>query len=303
MKPHDDLFREMVSDPAAQRDMVRICLPDIAARTDLDTVTAVDATFTGGKQADLLLSMHDYRGNEHLVYMLVEHKSYHDPLVAVQLYRYLGEIWQQQWIRVKPEARGPLPVIHPVVLYHGVAPWTAPLELTGLHRADEHAAGFGTKTAPFITDLAYRLVDLQTIQPERLRVATRTLAFLITMRHVFHRLEQPTARRLIETLGTLPIGVTTRIRLFEYLLFNMPEENTGLLVTELEEQEYTMEGGVAIMTVAQELMRRGEVKGREEATHDVARRMLAIGIPVDQIIETTGLTAEQVAALRNGKTK
>ena len=127
------------------------------------------------------------------------------------------------------------------------------------------------------------------------------------MRHVFRRLEQPTARQLVETLGALPIGTTTRIRLFEYLLFNMPEENTGLLVTELEEREYTMQGGEAIMTVAQELMRQGEEKGRkdgrEEATHDVARRMLAIGISVDQIMKATGLTTEQVEALQNAKTK
>ena len=324
MKPHDDLFREMVSDPAAQRDMVQICLPDLAARIAMDTVTPVEATFTGGKQADLLVSMRDHRGREHLVYMLVEHKSYHDPLVAVlvatplrarrcthmhpvQLYRYLGEIWQQQWIHRESKVRGPLPVIHPVVLYHGAAPWTAPLELTGLHRADDHAAGLGAKTSPYITDLVYRLVDLRTIQPERLRIATRTLAFLITLRYVFHRLEQPTARRLVAMLGTLPIGAKTRFRLFEYLLFNMPDENTGLLVTELKAREYTMEGGAAIMTVAQELRRQGREEGldegRKEATHDVARQMLEKGAAPDFVIETTGLTAEQVAALQNGKKK
>ncbi len=199
-------------------------------------------------------------------------------------------------------------MIHPVVLYHGSTPWTAPLTLTGLHGAGD--SDRVPDDTPHITDLAYRLVDLRTIQPERLRLATRTLAFLIALHHVFRRLEHPTARRLVETLGTLPIGAKTRIRLFQYLLFNMPEENTGLLVTELEEREYTMEGGGAIMTVAQELMRRGEVKGRkeglkdgreegrEEATHDVARRMLEKGLSVDLIIETTGLTAEQVLALR-----
>ena len=230
MKPHDELFREMVSEPEAQRDMIRICLPDLARRIDLDTVTAIDATM-----------------------------------------------------------------------------------LTGLHEAGD------SDTVPFTTDLVYRLVDLRTIEPERLRLATRTLAFLITLRHVFRRLKHPTARRLVETLGTLPIGVKTRIRLFEYLLFNMPKENTGLLVTELEEREYTMEGGEAIMTVAQELRRQGREEGlkdgreeglkdgreegREEATHDVARKMLEKGISIALIIETTGLTAKQVAALQNGESK
>ncbi len=60
------------------------------------------------------------------------------------------------------------------------------------------------------------------------------------------------------------------------------------------------------MTVAQELRRQGEEKGRkdgreegrEEATHDVACRMLEKGATVDFVVETTGLTAEQVVALR-----
>ncbi len=310
MKPHDEIFREMVSDPEAQRDMIRVCLPDLAGRIDLDSVTAVDATFTGGKQADLLLSMRERgdgerRGRKHLVYMLVEHKSYHDPLVPTQLFRYMGAIWHQQWELRESNLRGPLPLIHPVVLYHGERPWTTPLELTGQHEAGD------SDTVPFVTDLVYRLVDLSTIEPERLRVATRTLAYLITLRHVFRRLEQPTARQLVETLGMLSIGAKTRIRLFEYLLFSMPDENTELLVTELEEREYTMEGGEAIMTVAQELRRQGREEGlrygreeglkdgREEATHEVARRMLAKGATVDFVVETTGLTAEQVAALRN----
>lgn len=77
----------------------------------------------------------------------------------------------------------------------------------------------------------------------------------------------------------------------------MPDANTGLLVMELEAREYTTEGVTAILTVAQELRR----QGREEATHDVARGMLEKGATIDFIVETTGLTAAEVAALRNVK--
>jgi predicted transposase YdaD len=299
VKPHDELFREMISDPETRRDLVRICVPDLAGRIDFDTVTTIDATFTGGKQADLLVSMRDRGGKEHLVYMLVEHKSYHDPLVAVQLHRYLGEIWQQLWINRSDDERGPLPRIHPVVFYHGRSPWTVPLELTGLHDAGD--TEHDHDTGPLMVELAYRLVDLWAIEPFALNVRVRTLAYLITLRYVFRSLDRVAVRRLVETLGMLPIDVKTRIRLFEYLLFNMPDENTGLLVTELEEREYTMEGGEAIMTVAQELRRQGREEGRDKERIEVARRMLDKGIPLDLIVETTGLTKEQVIALKNGE--
>ena len=311
MKPHDDLFREMVSDPAAQRDMVQICLPDLAERIDLDTVAPVEATFTGGKQADLLVSMKDHRGREHLVYMLVEHKSYHDPLVAVQLYRYLGKIWQQQWIHLDSKARGPLPMIHPVVFYHGKTPWTAPLELTGLHRVGDPDAKAGPDpdAEPFITDLVYRLVDLRTIQPERLRKAARTLAYMITLRHVLRPFRNPVAQMILKIITAPKVKPAVRERLLQYLVDNTGERNTDVLMTEWKRVGYTIEGGKDIMTMAQELMRRGKVEGlkegrdegHKEATNDVARRMLEIGISIDQVIETTGLTLEQVAALQNGK--
>jgi len=74
-----------------------------------------------------------------------------------------------------------------------------------------------------------------------------------------------------------------------------------------------MEGGEAIMTVAQELRRQGREEGlkdgreegreegREKERIEVARRMLEKGIPLDLIVETTGLIKEQVTVLKNGE--
>jgi recombination-promoting nuclease RpnB len=304
VKQHDNLFREMVSDPVAQRDFVRVCLPDLAERIKLDTVTAIDATFTGGKQADLLVSMHDRTGREHLVYMLVEHKSYSDRPVAIQLYRYLGAIWQQQWIHRDTEERGPLPLIHPVVFYHGKAPWTAPLKLSGLHGSADH------DPEPYITDLVYRLVDLSTIEPEQLQLPARTLAYLITLRHVLRPFSPLEARMILQLIMDPTVKRSIRERLLTYLVDNTGDKNTDVLLTEWESGGYTIEGG-DIMTMAQELMRRGEEKGvqkgrevgREEATQRVARKMLDKGADLEFVLETTGLTAEQVSALVNSENK
>ncbi len=196
-------------------------------------------------------------------------------------------------------------MIHPVVLYHGETPWTTPLELTGQH-GSAITNLHGATTDPFVTDLVYRLVDLRTIEPERLRVATRTLAYLITLRHVLRPFNPPVARMILRTIMNRSIEPTIRERLLKYLVDNTQDENTDTLLTEWERAGYTTRGG-DIMTMAQELMRRGEVlgreEGREEATHDVARRMLEKGATVDFVVETTGLTAEQVSALLNGENK
>jgi len=210
-------------------------------------------------------------------------------------------------------------VIHPVVFYHGKAPWTAPLELTGLHRTGDPdpdaKAGPDPDAEPYITDLAYRLVDLRTIQPERLRIAARTLAYMITLRHVLRPFRKPVAKMILKIITAPKVKPIVRERLLRYLVDNTGEQNTDVLMTEWKRVGYTVEGGKNIMTMAQELMRRGKVEGLDEghkkgldeghkkATNDVARRMLEIGISIDQVIETTGLTAAQVAALQNGKKK
>jgi hypothetical protein len=48
-------------------------------------------------------------------------------------------------------------------------------------------------------------------------------------------LDRVAVRRLVETLGTLPIDVKTRIRLFEYLLFNMPDVNTEAIALRIKD--------------------------------------------------------------------
>jgi hypothetical protein len=232
----------------------------------------------------------------------------------------MGEIWQQYWVHREGKKRGELPVIHPVVLYHGPRQWTAPLQLTGLHRPrDATTTAMPTR---YPAELEYRLVDLWLLKPLRLKARARTLAFLITLRHALRPLTGDNARWLVRTLGTLPVSVKTRVRLLEYLLRSMPETNTDNLVTAVKEAEYTMEGGAAIMTIAQELERRGREKGRdegreegvkkgreegvkkgrEETARTVARNLLDRDLSVELIVETTGLTREQVTELQREKT-
>ena len=42
----------------------------------------------------------------------------------------------------------------------------------------------------------------------------------------------------------------------------------------------------------------GKAEGKVEGKAEVARKMLAAGMPVEQITEFTGLSAEQLAALK-----
>ena len=95
-QPHDNLFRTTFTTPEAQQDLVQLALPGrITRHYRLETLRAAAGNVHGdtGKeivapgQVDLLLSVETDSGSRELIYILVEHKSYPDRHVAVQLLR------------------------------------------------------------------------------------------------------------------------------------------------------------------------------------------------------------------------
>jgi len=102
-KPHEKLFRLVFSTREAQQDLIRLAFPpEITYTCRMETVRDVgeiieEAEDSPGKHfaiesgaVDLLLSVQTTFGTEELVYILVEHKSYRDKRVAIQLLRYVA---------------------------------------------------------------------------------------------------------------------------------------------------------------------------------------------------------------------
>jgi hypothetical protein len=89
-------------------------------------------------------------GSPALVYILFEHKSYPDAMVAFQLLRYVIAIWQ----RYLTDGGGkPLPLIIPMVVYHGAEPWNVPVDFAALFDPDEALAGIVPGFRYFLSDL------------------------------------------------------------------------------------------------------------------------------------------------------
>ena len=62
------------------------------------------------------------RNREAYVYILLEHKSYSDYNIGVQLLRYMSAIWDKE---IKKQKNRRLPLILPIVLYQGKEKWGA----------------------------------------------------------------------------------------------------------------------------------------------------------------------------------
>jgi len=215
--PHDLLFKRTFSDLAQAAAHLRAVLPSEVSRCldwpklqlappelldDVLSKRTCDLLFTVP-----LLNAAEDEPQEVLLYLLFEHQSRNHPLMPFRLWEYMVRILAT-WLAVHGGHPKKLPLVIPIVMYHGVAPWTAPLNLRDLFHGSEH---------PQWRDLApsmpYALVDLQRLHPDDLvgdewgRVVQR----------MFQLRDQ---RQQIELLATILTGLVLRRNARQVTLIN-----------------------------------------------------------------------------------
>jgi Putative transposase, YhgA-like len=168
MNPHDSLFKSVFSDPAHAAGALQSCLPPaLAAQIDWSQLRLCPGSFVDEqlrpRHTDLLFST-CYAGRETLLYVLYEHQSTADPLMAFRLLRYMVRIWDD--LLKQDPARQPLPAILPVVLYANDTPWTASTDLLDLLDLDPSQRPL---LAPYLPGFRFVLDALDAVPHETLR--------------------------------------------------------------------------------------------------------------------------------------
>ncbi len=160
--PHDALFKGILGDPEHARGVLRAIVPPaVAEAIDWPTLTRQAGGFVDQalreQHTDLLYSATWRDGSEVLMYLLFEHQSTvpSDGLMAYRLLRYQVQIWER-WRLEHPEAKA-LPMIIPLVLYHGTAPWPEQRSFDALLAVP---AAVRPAVEPYLVRFAYLLDDL-----------------------------------------------------------------------------------------------------------------------------------------------
>lgn len=267
--PHDRFFKELFSEAETVVDFVEHYLPqEIVAAIDLTTLEIVKDTFIDEELrqyfSDLLLCVKLKKGGEAFIYILLEHKSQPDEFVALQLFLYLARIWQ-------PNLRGktkPLPLVFPVVFYHGEEEWdvsrefSALFDFTGLEALREYAVG-----------LKYYLCDVTKI--EIIKGKPRLRAGMMMLKYI-HSDELPSkVKEVIQTIRQLPkrraMGYIRTV--LKYLSSTkhklMPEVFRLELDTTFPDQK-----GVIMQTWTEAWIQEGEQRGEQEEAAKLTLRQL-----------------------------
>ena len=180
--PHDRFFKAVFGRTEVAAEFLGRYLPaEVVATLDWATLRAEKDSFLDPElaqhPADLLYAVDLRGGGTGYVHVLFEHKSYVESRINLDLLRYRVRIWEQ-WLNAGNA--GPLPVIVPVVFYHGAAGWSVSRQF-----AD------GVAAAPALLDYVphcvYHLVDLSGYRDEDLRGAVMLQVALLTLKYIFRR--------------------------------------------------------------------------------------------------------------------
>ena len=155
--PHDAAFKSAFRKKELAVSFFRNYLPEkIAGLIDFDHLVIDSGSYVDEKLRDrhsdiVYRTRIKSNGLEAILYLLFEHQSAPDPRMVFRLLCYMINIWKAYEDQHPNEKK--LPIILPVVLYHGKRRWDAPMRMTEMINGPEDFS-------MFMPDFTYQLHDL-----------------------------------------------------------------------------------------------------------------------------------------------
>ena len=307
---HDGLFKSFLTEAETARDFLDAHLPvHIKRICNLDTLQLQSGSFLEDElipyYSDILYSMETENGVGY-VYALIEHQSSPDKHMGFRLTRYAIAAMQQHL----DAGNNTLPLVVPLLFYHGkTSPY--PYSTNWLDEFDE------PELAKSIYTQAYPLVDVTVIPDDEIIQHKRVALLELVQKHVRQRDLLDFADTVVTLLLEHYLTEKQLDSLMEYLVRVGETSNLERLVRTLAEQ--VPEHEEKLMTIAEQLEARGreqglkqgieqglqqgrqegEEFGRQETQLAIAKKMLSAGLDTTLILETTGLSEQELAKIVN----
>ena len=306
---HDEAVKEYFSDIEMAKSFFTEYLPaEVVKNLDFNTLRICKDSFLNKRLAKYfsdILYQANIENIDIFIYLLIDHKSREEPFMGFQFLKYMVRIWElylkQNKIKKDKKAET-LPVVLPIVIYHGSKKWEVDKGFTSFFKAPEYLKDY-------IPDFNYQLYDISHVPDKEIKGEVLLRILLMTLKYVFtpelnYKLREEIFPLFLE-LGDKNKGTEYLEVLLRYLTRsarNLPEKELNESVTQLFEK-----GGELMQTIAskwkregkREGIREGKREGIREGIRETAKRMLLNDFSVEQVITATGLTEKEVKALIN----
>ena len=207
-------------------------------------------------------NINNYEG---YIYFLFEHKSYSSKDAAFQLLKYIVKIWGA---KIKKESATELPVIIPILIYHGKYNWNSKLRLGEMIDGYE---SLSDQIKKYIPDYEYLLFNISSDSDEEIKGQAQLRIILTIFRDIFTKDANEFHESMIKAIKYLSEldDKQTGIEYFETMMryiFNvrsdLTERDVEKLIAKIE-NNYP-EGSEVLMTLAERFVEKGMEKGIEK---------------------------------------
>ena len=252
---------------------------------DLNTLKVEKDTFVDPKlkahYSDILYSLMTKDGRPIRLYLLFEHKSYHDGDTFYQLLRYQMRILELN--RKQSPSKKTLTPILPLILYHGKEGWRLKPQFVDLFDAP-------LALKPYLLNFQPVVCDLSQLNDEEIKGKILLQVTLKLFKHIFdHDLAEqlPTILALLQTLSEKD----TALEYIEAALRYLSSASDHLSERDLEiavRAALPDIGGETMTTIAETWMAKGEQQGMQQGKYQegvaILRRLMQKkfgGVPKD----------------------
>ncbi|MGL5968537.1 MAG: Rpn family recombination-promoting nuclease/putative transposase [Kluyvera sp.] len=300
--PHDLVFKTFLSRMETARDFITLHLPPALLRLcNLETLRLESGSFIEDDLhpyfSDMLYSLKTACGDGY-IHVLIEHQSSPDKHMAFRLMRYAIAAMQ----RHLEAGNKTLPLVIPILFYQGrKSPY--PYSMNWLDNFTDPTL------AKHLYSQDFPLVDITVIPDEEIMRHRSMAALTLIQKHIRQRDLTRFLNKLAGLLTRNHISGQQVIALVNYMLQAGEAQDARTLLYEMA--QHAPQYGDELMTLAEQLKQEGRLEGiqqgmqkglktgEHEASLKIARAMLEKGFPTADIIELTGVSAEELPSLQH----
>jgi len=285
---HDQFFRTAMADKRVARDFLISWLPgDICQRIDFTKLEMQPRSYINDVRQESavdVLFKTVIEDHEAYIYLLLEHQSTPDQLMPFRMLKYMCNIIDQH---LKTYGGKKIPLIYPLVIYHGKRKYPFSTDLNDLIDAPQSLIN-NYFLKPF------QLIDLGQIDDEKLKQHAWSGVMEFALKHIFARDILPWLKDIADLLHQLDnSGGRDFIELVLQYLLERGELSDKNAFFKLIDTQISHEVGEKIMSLAEQL----KEEGRADAMHEVAKRMLAEGSDPVFVAKVTKLPLNKIKEL------
>ena len=255
-KPHDMFFKQNFSKQKNAKNFLQNYLPEeILQIIDLNSLEIEKKSFVDETLQDYysdLLYKVKIDGQDGFVYVLFEHKSYHDKWVGLQLLEYMLQIWKTKDIRYK----GKLPVIIPLIIYHAEEKLKINTKFTTMFNYKNPVL------EKYIPNFEFLFYDIPKYSDDQIKGIPSLKIILLLLKYIKSPKLKEKLKDILKLLTEEKLDRNLLITITIYIIHATDISHDEL--ADIVKHNVSKEGGKIIMTTAEKLLQQGKIEGKIE---------------------------------------